>query len=121
MTRTTYVGVLAVVAAGLLGAGWLTRAAEAQAPPGGGTAPGGKAVLVLGKNQNATLQNATLQSVEVRQIGGRSFLVGHIVANSAFSRDRDLAGRKLWFAVDEIEGVVEFDSLDQVQEKAAGK
>jgi hypothetical protein len=106
MTRWVFV---AVVVIGLLFLGGLHRfapPAQADAEAPGAPRLSGKPVVVLAKDNVA----ATLEKVEVRQLGGRSFIVGRVMKDPPQQITKDLLpGATVWVPVDAVTQLIELE------------
>jgi hypothetical protein len=63
-------------------------------------------VLVLAKEQVA----ATLEQAQIRQLGGRRFIVGKVVKGSPYTKDT-FSGGTVWIPVDDVTQLVELPDL----------
>ena len=101
---------LALGATTLLALGVGTAALPARksegAPPGPAKVFAGKLLLVLAKDGVAV----TLERPEVRQVGGRAFVVGKEAKGSPYSRER-FGGAPVWMPVESVTQLVELEGL----------
>jgi hypothetical protein len=106
MARWTLVavGVAGLLLLGGLHLFWPSARAGADAPAAAGLS--GKPVVVLGKDQIAY----TLEKAEVRQLGGRAFLVGREMKDPPLQITKErFAGCLIWVPVDSVTEIIELD------------
>jgi hypothetical protein len=66
----------------------------------------GKPVVVLAKENVAT----TLEKAEVRQLGGRAFIVGRVMKDPPYQITKDqFAGATVWVPVDAVTQLIELE------------
>ncbi len=78
-------------------------------PEPAAVAPGrlsGKPTLIMGKNS----LGFTLEKPELRQLGGRAFVVGKEVAKSPYTRSQ-FPGATVWVPLEDVTEMVEFEEL----------
>lgn len=68
-------------------------------------------ILTISAKGSATY-GAVLERVKIRELGGKSFLVGTAVDIGVGSWTK---GRITWYAVDEAAQIIEFDSVQQIR------
>jgi hypothetical protein len=77
----------------------------------------GKIVFILTDQPYGDRAGAILEQVQLRKIGGRSFLVGKGVDGGQPSAHA-YKGQIVWFSVDHIVQIVEFANMDELKKKA---
>lgn len=75
----------------------------------------GKVLVVYTKGDGLYYPRAVSQC-ELRELGGKQFLVGRIVNYAEGVYD---AGKKIWISVDSVSQIVEYDSEDDVRKAMA--
>jgi hypothetical protein len=82
----------------------------ARADPDAPATPGlsGKPVVVLAKENVSD----TLEKAEIRQLGGRAFVVGQVMKNSPYKITKEeFGGATVWVPVDTITQLIELEPL----------
>ena len=110
-----FLGVLAVV--GVASALAVIAHAQAPAREAGWTARpfGDNIVLVTGKSIGATLER-----VELRNMGGRTFVVGRVSADQTYTRG-PVSGALIWLPLDEVNQMVELPAAKMEPGREANK
>jgi hypothetical protein len=90
----------------LLLVGWRQFSPPAQAGADGPPVPAlsGKPILILAKDK----VGFSLEKPEVRQLGGRSFVVGREMKNAPSTKEQ-FGGATVWLPVDAITQIVELE------------
>jgi hypothetical protein len=114
MTRTWILVVGTVVTAGSIWIG-LTRSADPpKATPTGEDVFAGKVLVVHCRSHFES--GAVLEKVQIRNLGGKSFLVGKGADDG--QPDNWHKGHVVWIAVDDVAQMVEFADLEQFKKAA---
>jgi hypothetical protein len=98
---------LGVVGLLVLGAVMLVRSVGATPAPPKKNPFAGKYLLVMARDS----VTVTLDKAELRELGGRAFLVGKEMKESPYTRQR-FGGGTVWVPVDNLTQVVELEGLD---------
>ena len=69
----------------------------------------GKLVFVQGKGDAATMEN-----VQIKQVGDHFFVVGRVVHDDAFAKNR-FVGATLWLPLSDVARMIAFENLDQIK------
>ena len=107
MARWAFVaaGIMSLFLVGSLHLFWPPAKVDAQAPA---SAPGlsGKPVVVLAKGGDGY----TLEKAEVRQLGGRAFVVGRVMKDDPYHITKEqFGGATVWVPVDAVTQIVELE------------
>ena len=112
MKAIQIVAVLVVAALLAAAAASFTSAQNAAAPAATKVPFASKVIMVSFKSD--TEAGATLQNTELRQLGGKTFLVGTDVYPEGWSE-----GQMVWVAVDDIAQFIEFKDVAEMQKAYA--
>jgi hypothetical protein len=111
MSRCWYVVAAPVAALALFVSGKSLSADPKNQSKGAADVFAGKILSISSKGVSE--YGAVLEKVTVRELGGKSFLVGTAVDTG--DGEAWTKGRVTWFQVDEAGQIVEFDNVDQLK------
>lgn len=69
--------------------------------------------LVVSSNKNGTNGGGYIKGPHIRRIGNRDFIVGSVIR--ANDRWAALEGKTVWFAVEDVTSIYEYDSADEIK------
>lgn len=111
MTRTWILFGIAAIVLGMLAIGSALRAdPEPSTPKDAEAFP--DIIIVISSKSSASF-GSVLDKVQVRNLGGRAFLVGTSVDTGA--PGEWAKGRRTWFPLDDVGQIVEFTNVEQLK------